>query len=294
MTPRQILLALVPPVCWGVGFTIAKPAVAQFPPLFMMLMVYGGIAAWLSLRDRTRIETSWSRMLLISSLAVTIQGALIFVGLKGLAATTANLVLQIQVPMAVILGWLVGGETLSPRKSLGTLIAIAGVAMVIGLPEETPPLVPVALIVAGALAWALGQVLARKLGRDDGPRFLRASAIAAIPQLLLATLVFESGQIASLRTASLGQWAALLFVGVVGFYAAYAAWYSLLRQCRIDEVAPFVLLMPVFGICAAFLVLGETIAPEQIVGGLIILAGLAIVSGLGPLANAKAGRRARP
>ncbi|HLF21379.1 MAG TPA: DMT family transporter, partial [Aestuariivirga sp.] len=148
MTPRQILLALVPPACWGVGFTIAKPAVAQFPPLFMMLLVYGAIAAWLTLRDRAPIATSWARMLLISSLAVTIQGALIFIGLKGLPATTANLVLQIQVPMAVILGWLVGGEMLGLRKSIGTLIAIAGVAMVIGLPEETPPLIPVVLIVA--------------------------------------------------------------------------------------------------------------------------------------------------
>ena len=290
MTPRQILLALVPPACWGVGFTIAKPAVAQFPPLFLMLMVYGAIAIWLTLRDRTRIETPWARMLLISSLAVTIQGALIFAGLKGLAATTANLVLQIQVPMAVILGWLVGGEMLGLRKSIGTLIAIAGVAMVIGLPEETPPLLPVALIIAGAFAWALGQVLARKLGRDDGLRFLRASAIAAVPQLLLATILFESGQIAALQTASLTQWAALLFVGVIGFYAAYAAWYALLRQCRMDEVAPFVLLMPVFGIVSAFLVLGETVAPAQIAGGVVILAGLGIVTGLAPAAMIKAGR----
>lgn len=289
MTPRQILLALVPPACWGVGFTIAKPAVAQFPPLFMMLLVYGAIAAWLTLRDRAPIATSRARMLLISSLAVTIQGALIFVGLKGLPATTANLVLQIQVPMAVVLGWLVGGEMLGLRKSIGTLIALAGVAMVIGLPEEPPPLLPVALIIAGAFAWALGQVLARKLGRDDGLRFLRANAIAAVPQLLLATILFEQGQLASLQTASPAQWAALLFVGVIGFYAAYAAWYSLLRQCRIDEVAPFVLLMPVFGIVSAFLVLGESIAPAQIAGGLVILAGLATVSGLAPAATVKAG-----
>ena len=44
MTRRQILLALLPPLFFGTGFTIAKPAVSHFPPLFMMLMVYGGIA----------------------------------------------------------------------------------------------------------------------------------------------------------------------------------------------------------------------------------------------------------
>ena len=44
MTRRQILLALLPPLFFGTGFTIAKPAVTHFPPLFMMLIVYGGIA----------------------------------------------------------------------------------------------------------------------------------------------------------------------------------------------------------------------------------------------------------
>ena len=59
MTRRQILLALLPPLFFGTGFTIAKPAVAHFPPLFMMLMVYGGIAIAMLLTPGHPLRTPW-------------------------------------------------------------------------------------------------------------------------------------------------------------------------------------------------------------------------------------------
>lgn len=293
MSPRQILFALIPPLCFGTGFTIAKPVVQHFPPLFMMLMVYGGIALVLAVTARQPLKTPWLHIVLISAFAVTIQGALLFWGLKGLTATTANLVLQTQVPMAVLLGWLINGEDLNIRKSLGTALALLGVAMVIGLPQDTPPLLPVMLTVAGAFAWALGQVLAQKFGKEEGIGLLKANAYGSLPQLLVATVLFEHGQFAALQSATAMQWAMLAFLGGVGFYLAYACWFGLLRQCRMDEVAPFILLMPVVGIVTASVWLGETISLEQIAGGAVILAGLAIVSGLDRIAREKAGQLAR-
>lgn len=289
MTRRQILLALMPPLFFGTGFTIAKPAVAHFPPLFMMLMVYGGIAVVLAITHRERLKTPLGSIIAISSLAVTIQGALLFWGLREMSATAANLILQIQIPMAVLLDWAIMKEKLDLKKSIGTALAIVGVAIVIGLPEEAPAFIPTLMIIAGAFAWSLGQVLARKLGRDNGVGLLKANAFGSVPQLALATILLEQGQWQSLQSAGMLEWSMLAFVGVVGFYLAYMCWFSLLKQCRMDEVAPFILLMPVVGIFTAFFVLGEAIVPAQIIGGLVILAGLAIVSGVG-LPNAKKGR----
>lgn len=293
MTRRQILLALMPPLFFGTGFTIAKPAVAHFPPLFMMLMVYGGIAVVLAITHRDRLKTPLGSIIAISSLAVTIQGALLFWGLREMSATAANLILQIQIPMAVLLDWAIMKEKLDLRKSIGTALAIAGVAIVIGLPEEAPAVIPTLMIIAGAFAWSLGQVLARKLGRDSGVGLLKANAFGSVPQLALATILLEQGQWQSVQSAGMLEWSMLAFVGVVGFYLAYMCWFSLLKQCRMDEVAPFILLMPVVGIFTAFFVLGEAIVPAQIIGGLVILAGLAIVSGLGNPQNQK-GRAQRP
>ena len=143
---------------------------------------------------------------------------------------------------------------------------------------------PVVYIILGSLFWAFGQVLARKLGRDTGIIQLKGMALAGLPQILLATFIFEQGQWESVRTAGLEQWLALAFVTGIGFYVGYAVWFSLLRRHRMDEVAPFVLLMPVIGIVTAAVVLGERISPIQVAGGLVILFGLSIVSGINPFA----------
>jgi len=282
MSPKDIAIALVPPLSWGAGFTISKPAVEQFQPLFMMAMIYTALVAILVPTARQPIRTPWGSLFAIAAFAVPIQGVFIFIALRDLPASVATLILQIQVPFAVLLGWLVAGEQINARKIFGTCVALAGVAAVVGLPQETPPLIPVLFIILGSLFWAFGQVLARKLGRDTGLIQLKGMALAGLPQIVLATLIFEQGQWETVRSAGLEQWLALAFVIAIGFYVGYAVWFSLLRKHRMDEVAPFVLLMPVIGILTAAVLLGERISPAQIAGGAVILIGLSIVSGVNP------------
>jgi len=282
MTRRQILLALLPPLFFGTGFTIAKPAVSHFPPLFLILICYGSIAVLMGLTQRERLKTPWPSIMLIAAFSVTIQGALLFWAIRSpeMPATAANLILQIQIPFAVLLGWLLMNERPDGRRMLGTALAILGVALVIGLPETPPGLVPTVMIIVSALCWSLGQVLVRRLGKDNGVGVLKGNAIGSLPQLALATLLFEHGQWQSVVTATWLQWSMLGFVAVVGFYFAYLSWFTLLKQCRLDEASPFLLLMPVVGIITAALVLGESVSLAQLVGGAVILLGLAIVSGL--------------
>jgi O-acetylserine/cysteine efflux transporter len=280
MKIKTLLLGLAAPLFWGTGLTLAKPAVTHFPPLFMLLLVYGGIALVMLVTVREKIKTPWKSVQLIAAFAVTIQGAFLFWGLRGVEATTANLVLQTQVPMAVLLGWMMTGEALNARKLIGMAVALVGVAIVIGLPEQRPPMFPVALIIVGAFFWALGQVFAQKLGKDSGVVLLKANAVASTPQLFIATALIETGQIESITSAGPVEWATLAFVGIVGFYFAYIAWFSLLRRAPMDEAAPFILLMTPIGVLTAVVVLGETISPAQILGGAVLLFGLAIVSGL--------------
>ncbi|MBG1233108.1 DMT family transporter [Aestuariivirga litoralis] len=281
MTPRNIMLALLAPLCWGVTFTLAKPMVEHFPPLFMMLMVYSGIAVVMAFTHRGKFLTPWPKLLLIAALSVTVQGALLFYGMRGVPASTANLVLQTQVPAGVIMGWLIAGEKLDVTRAIGTLIAVAGVVIVIGLPAERPPLVPVVLIIISGFVWAAGQVCARMLSQDSGVKTLKANAWFGTPQLLLATLLLERGQIDSLVTATPYQWFLLVFCGVFGFYVAYMVWFTLLKSVRVDQAVPFILLMTPIGLVSAVLFLGETITNIQLLGGAVLMVGLAIVSGVG-------------
>jgi O-acetylserine/cysteine efflux transporter len=281
MSPRNLGLAVLAPLCWGLTFTLAKPVVQHFPPLFMMFLVYAGIGLLMAVTHREPFKTPWPKLLLISALAVTIQGALLFYAVKDVDATTSNLVLQAQVPAGVIMGWLIAGEPLNRARVIGTLIAVLGVVIVIGLPEHRQPLIPVLMIVLSGFVWAGGQVSARVLSKDSGAMTLKANAWFATPQLALASYVLEQGQWNALVTATPVQWLLFAFVGIFGFYVAYMTWFTLLKSVTVDQAVPFILLMTPIGLIAAVVFLGETITLVQLIGGAVLMLGLAVVNGLG-------------
>lgn len=288
MTPRNLALALLAPLCWGLTFTLAKPVVNHFPPLFMMFLVYAGIGLVMAFTHPEPFKTHWPRLLLISALAVTIQGGLLFYAVKDVEATTSNLVLQAQVPAGVIMGWLIAGEPINAKRLVGTLVAVLGVVIVIGLPEQKPPLIPVAMIVVSGFIWSAGQVCARVLSKDSGVMTLKANAWFATPQLLVLTLLMEQGQWAAITSATPLQWLLFGFVGLFGFYVAYLSWFTLLKSVSVDQAVPFILLMTPIGLLGAVVFLGESISGVQLFGGAVLMLGLAIVNGLGVPARFRA------
>jgi len=277
---RDIALALAAPILWGVGFTFAKPALAQFPPMLMMVMIYA--ATSLLLVGRRRPRTPLWAMLLFGAGGGAVQSILIFTGLSHLPASTAVLVLQSQVPFAVLCAWLIGRERLSASRLLGIGIAIGGVALIAGAPQSVSDYPSLLLVIAGALVWAAAQGLIRAVGRDDGPTTTGTIGLVSVPLALAGTLLFEHGQWEALQTATVTDWGALAIVLLLGYLLAYSAWYQLLGRYRVDQVTPFVLLMPVAGVITGTLALGESPGARVLAGGAIILAGLWIVVRVAP------------
>jgi len=274
--PRDIALALAAPVLWGVGFTVAKPALAQFPPMLMMVMIYVATTVLL-LGRRRRLRTPLWAMLVIGACGGAVQSILIFSGLSHLPASTAVLVVQSQVPFAVLWAWLIGKERLSAARLVGIATAIGGVALIAGAPEATSDYPSLLMVVLGALVWAAAQALIRAFGRDDGPTMTGMIGLVSAPLALIGSLLFESGQREALQTATLANWGALAVVFLLGYLLAYSAWYQVLGRFRVDQVTPFILLMPVAGVITGALALGEHVSARVLAGGAIILVGLWIV-----------------
>ena len=276
MSPRDILVALLPPLFWGIGFTFAKPAVGHFPPVFMMSLVYLATAIFMY-RPRPRMRTPWWVLFAIAALGLSVQNALIFTGLKAVPAATASLVVQSQVPFAVIAAAVFGKEALNYLRVLGMAVALAGLVLVAGAPEAAGDIVSLLLIVAGAALWGVAQVLIRVLGRDDGRRIAGAICLWAAPQSFLLSLPFEGGQWASVTTAGLDSWIALAILILCGYVLAYTFWYRLLQRHRIDQITPFILLMPIVSVFLSWLLLGEAVSWMTLAGGAVVLGGVAIV-----------------
>jgi O-acetylserine/cysteine efflux transporter len=276
MRPKDIALACCPPALWALSYVMAKPAIAHFPALFMVGLAYG-VGAVLLLRQSLKTKTAWWAMFAIAAFGGTIQSALIFAGLNRLPASTAILVVQSQVPFAVLSAWAICGERPDLRRLLGVAIVLIGIVLIAGAPEAVSALDALALVLLGTLSWGISQALVRALGRDDGPTTIGALTLYAAPQLIVASLLLETGQLESLQTATWDVWIAVIVLALGGYVVAYSIWYGLMQRYRVDQVTPFALLMPLVGVLAGAIILGEHLSVWVGLGGLVVIGGLAFI-----------------
>ena len=80
-----------------------------------------------------------------------------------------------------------------------------------------------------------------------------------------------------MASAGAAEWLALAGCVAVGYVLAYALWYSLLGRQRIDRLIPFTLLMPPVSVAIGVLGFGEPFEWSTLVGGLVVVAGVALV-----------------
>lgn len=232
MTPRDIALATVPPALWAIAYTVAKPVTQSFPPLFLASICYA-ITAIALFRPWVGLQTSTWVVIVAATLGASVQSALIFSGIALVPAPMATLVVQSQVPFAVLAAWAIGRERLNARRGVGIAIAISGVALLVGMPDSIGDTQGLLMIVAGTLALGVAQGIIRARGCDPGARLMGAMSALAAPQLLALSLALETGQVAAVRNATAPDWVGVGILALGGFVAAYSIWYGLLRRHRL-------------------------------------------------------------
>ena len=100
----------------------------------------------------------------------------------------------------------------------------------------------------------------------------------AAPQLLVLSLIFESGQAAAIRQASALVWVQVIYLGLGMTVVGQGIWFYLVARHPLHDVAPFLLLVPVFSIAAGVAFLQETLSGMTIMGGILIISGVAVAT----------------
>ena len=272
-----MLLAVAVAVIWGLGFVVAKAAMSHFPPILLMALRFALAAAclvWFYRPPRAMLKA----LLAVALVSATVQYSLTFTGLSGLDVSTAALLLQLEVPLALLLAWVVFGDRIGWRQFAGIALAFVGIVTLIGEPRLSASIIHVLLVLGGALAWASGQIMVKRLGQVGGLALIAWVATLSTPQLLIASLLLESGQWAALASASKEVWAAVAYLGLVMTALGYALWYHLLGRYPVSQCMPFLLLLPLTSVAGGVFFLGERLSVKIIIGGACILAGVAIIN----------------
>ena len=275
-TSKHVIMALFVPLLWGLGFVFAKGAINHFPPILLMAFRFSLTALVLVWFTPLPVG-KFLQLFKIAIVAAAIQYSLTFTGVKGLEAGLASIIVQLEVPFLVILGALLLREKPGYKKWIGIAISFFGVAIMSQQDELSGSFISIALVLSGCFAWALGQVMIRKLKDVSGMQVTAWIAVFAAPQLFFMSAVFEDGQVEAIRTANPLVWWTVLYLGLIMTCLGYYFWNTLIRHHDVSKVAPFLLLLPVFSVLGGNVFLGETITLEKFYGGATILLGIGVI-----------------
>ena len=270
-------MALMVPLVWGMGFVFAKGAINHFPPILLMAFRFALTAmvlVWFVPVPYGNLKNIFN----VAIVAAAIQYSLTFTGLAGLEAGLASLVMQLEVPFLVLLGALVLKENPGLQKWAGIIISFLGVGLMTQQNALSGSLGSVCLVVAGCFVWACGQVMIRKLKDIGGLQVTAWVAVFATPQLFIMSAIFETGQITAIQNANHMVWLTVIYLGLVMTCFGYYLWNTLIRRHDVGTVAPFLLLLPLFSLMGGMLFLGEEPTADKLLGGVVILLGVAIIT----------------
>ncbi|HLA30432.1 MAG TPA: EamA family transporter [Pseudomonas sp.] len=278
MSPKDLLLALVVIIVWGLNFVVIKVGLHDMPPMLLgaLRFILAAFPAILFVK-RPQIPLRW---LLLYGLTILLgQFAFLFYAMSvGMPAGLASLVLQSQAFFTLLFAALFLGERLRLTNLFGLLVAAAGL-LLIGLQgDRLMTMAGFALTIGAASMWALGNIVTRKLGKVNLVGLVVwGSLVPPLPFLALSWLL-EGPEVieAALRGISLDSILVLIYLAFGATILGYGLWSRLLSRYPASQVAPFSLLVPVVGLTSSALLLDERLGPLQVLGALLIMLGLLI------------------
>ena len=279
MKPVDIFLAVFFPITWGLGFTLAKMAfvTVAFPPILLIAFRFSVAALALVWFVKPPWGSMW-RIFWIAVVGVTIQYSMVFTGLVDLDASTAIIVLQLEVPFAALLAAVFFKDHLGWRRTFGMILAFLGVMLIAGQPRLQGNLVPVFLVLGGSFIWAIGQVMIKTLdGRVAGFPLIAWVAVFGAPPLFVASWLFEDGQMEAIATVGLVGWGVVFYMGLVMTALGYAIWYHLIGTYPMNKVVPYLLLVPVAAVVSSMVILGERLSLVEVAGSAVVIGGIAVI-----------------
>ena len=276
MPPRSIVLGVIAATLWGISFIASAVALEAISPPQLTALRF--MIAALPVVVLPRPPVAWMRLVPIGLTLFAGQFLLFFLALSmGLPPGLASVTQQTQVLFSIVLAAIFLGDVPRRRSVAGLLVASAGLVLIALSVGRSGPIAALAVGIAAALSWAIGNVLIKRLGPVPVlPLMAWLSLIPPVPALAVSYFYPGPGLFTAITTAGWLRLAAVLYLGLAATMIAYGIWGRLLTRYPTSMVAPFTLLVPVVGVAASALILGERFTALRAAGIGLMLCGVAV------------------
>ena len=277
---RDLAALILAPACWGIGTVISKAALAEVPPLTLLpIQLAASLAALAILMRRQGISLRGEGSSLLGRLGLLNPGMAYALSLFGLTMITASLsvLLWALEPLMILIlaAWFLQ-ERITPVFIVLSVIAVGGMVVILFDPSSNSGrMTGVALTLAGIACCAAYSVITRRWipdARETSQVILAQQGHAlALGLALVVVIGLAGGQVQPTALTPLGLVSAI-GSGVLYYAGAYWFYLGALRQVPASTAAASFYLIPIVGVAAGVLLLGERLDPRQWVGAVIVLA----------------------
>jgi len=284
---RDLVAALAIVFIWGCNFVVMKFALRDFTPFQLGAARYVfAVLPLLLLVKPPRLHWKW--VVLYGLFQGLGQFGFLFSALRvGMTASLASVLMQTQVFFTAIFGLVLLRERVAPPLQAGLALAALGLGC-FGLAYAAPQTAAATTVLGfvfnlcAAAMWAASNIVTRKAqesstGFDPLALVVWGSLVPIVPFLLLSLWLDPVERRWTWLDAHWSSWLGAAFLGWVATAGAYGMWTGLLKRYPANRVAPFSLGVPVVGLTAGMLVLGESINGWQAAGIALVVAALACV-----------------
>ena len=276
-------------VLWAANFIVVKDIIGILPPVgftflryFLASMALLAILRWSEGAIRLP-RPGAARILLLGGLGFGIYQMLWTVGLQSIPAGDSALLIAASPVLTAVIAVAIGTDTLNARKAVGVVLSFAGVVLVIAAGvgiELTGSPIGFALTMAAALCWATYTAFGAKVLRRHSPLVLTTWATIG-GTLVLAPVgigqLLAPGALGPEQAADLPSIVfAITFSGLLAAALANVVVFQGVGLLGPTRVMTLQSLVPAMAVVLAFLFLQEPIRPVQIVGGAVIILGVAL------------------
>jgi len=268
---------------WGVTWPLMKIALVEIPP-FSMRASTAALAALtlfvvcLVKRRSFRIRTTKAWAHVVIAALLNIVGFSLFTAFAQLATATSRVaILAYTMPIwSVMLAWPFLGER--PTGIQAVALGLCGAGLAILIYPLTAMGIPLGILlaIASGASWAAGTVYLKWAHIDADPMGVASWQITIGFVVLAACLIIFEGRL-DLGAAHADALFAVAFVGVAGGGIAYGLWFEIVRRLPAVTASLGVLSVPVIGVTASVVILGEVPSAADIVGFALIFAASACV-----------------
>ncbi|MFC3569639.1 DMT family transporter [Paracoccus sp. TOH] len=279
---RAILMGFGFAVVWASAFTTTRIIVLAAPPLTALVIRFALSAlvaiplAWAMGQSWRLSRAEWRTVIVFGLCQNALYLGLNWIAMQHVEASAASIIASMMPLLVAFLGWLIHGETLRPVAVAGLVAGILGVTLIMGVRLQHGLDIPgLIMCLVAVVALTVATLAARGAGGSRNMMMIVGlqMAVGALA-LLVPAVAMEWGRPVEWSFGLV--WAFLYTVAAPGIGATWL-WFLLVNRIGAVRAATFHFLSPIFGVAIAAAMLGERFGLSDVLGALIVAAGILMV-----------------